>query len=329
MSINEIAKHLKVSKSTVSLVINGKAVQGRISKALAQRILDYVEEIGYKPNPIAQSLATGRSNTVGLIVENISDSFFGPIALYIEEYLRPYGYQVFYSSTLGDDLLAKDILQTMVDKKVEGLILCPTYGMDKMIQELQKQGTPLVLFDRKSEDLAVNFVGTDNFNASATAVQHLLEKGYRNIGFVTIDSTQSQMQDRLAAYNQTILQADRQPLVLQIPAADAKPLKVKAISEFVAQHPDLDALYFSTNYLCIAGLKALQQLQQANKLALICFDNHELFDMLQPTISCIEQPLEQIARQIVKLFIQQMSTKKGAPQQEIIPSKLIIRQSTC
>ena len=76
MSISEIAKHLNVSKSTVSLVINGKAEQGRISQELAKRIMDYVNEIGYKPNALAKSLATGKTHTIGLIVENIGDSFF-------------------------------------------------------------------------------------------------------------------------------------------------------------------------------------------------------------------------------------------------------------
>lgn len=134
MSINEIAKHLQVSKSTVSLVINGKAEQGRISKALAKRILDYVEEIGYKPNALAQSLATGKSRTIGLIVENIGDSFFGPIALYIEENLRSFGYQVFYSSTFGETEIANEILNTMLEKKVEGIILSPTIEQRELIQ---------------------------------------------------------------------------------------------------------------------------------------------------------------------------------------------------
>src|SRR5690606_34233323 len=149
MSINEIAKHLKVSKSTVSLVLNGKAEQGRISKVLAQRIRDYIEEIGYKPNALAKSLATGKSRTIGLIVENIGDSFFGPIALYIEEYLRKHEYEVLYSSTLGSNKLASEIIQSMQDKQVEGIILAPTDALENVVRRMIKSNTPLILFDRK------------------------------------------------------------------------------------------------------------------------------------------------------------------------------------
>ena len=82
-SIKEIAQELNVSKSTVSLVINHKAERARISKELESRVLAYIEKVGYKSNALAKSLATGRSNTIGLIVENIGDTFFGPFALYV------------------------------------------------------------------------------------------------------------------------------------------------------------------------------------------------------------------------------------------------------
>src|SRR5690606_15064306 len=174
---------------------NGKAEQGRISKALAKRIMDYVVEIGYKPNALAKSLATGKSRTIGLIVENIGDSFFGPIALYIEENLRPFGYQVFYSSTFGETEIANEILNTMLEKKVEGIILSPTLGQVEHIQKILKKKTPLVIFDRRVENLKTNYVGTDNFTASKKAVQHLFDEGFRNIAMITIDSKQPQMQD--------------------------------------------------------------------------------------------------------------------------------------
>ncbi|TYR36964.1 LacI family transcriptional regulator [Sphingobacterium phlebotomi] len=76
-SINDIAKHLSVTKSTVSFIINGKAEAHRISKKQEQRVLEYIKEIGYTPNYMAKSLATGKTNSIGLIVENIGDSFFG------------------------------------------------------------------------------------------------------------------------------------------------------------------------------------------------------------------------------------------------------------
>lgn len=328
MSINEIAKHLKVSKSTVSLVINGKAEQGRISKALAKRILDYVEEIGYKPNALAQSLATGKSRTIGLIVENIGDSFFGPIALYIEENLRPFGYQVFYSSTFGETEIANEILNTMLEKKVEGIILSPTLGQVEHIQKILKKKTPLVIFDRRVENLKTNYVGTDNFTASKKAVQHLFDEGFRNIAMITIDSKQPQMQDRLRGYEEIITHNKSQSLVLQLPFRGDKKSDERIVKDFFAQNPHIDALYFSTNYLCVKTLKIINTLFPSSKYGMVAFDDHELFELIQPNITCIRQPLEEIAKEIVKTIIDQLNGSESDFIEKIIPSELLIRNSS-
>lgn len=328
MSINEIAKHLKVSKSTVSQVINGKAEQARISKRLAKRILDYVEEIGYKPNALAKSLATGKSKTIGLIVENIGDSFFGPIALYIEECLRAYEYHVLYSSTLGDSDMAANIVQTMVDKQVEGIILSPTENLEQQVARVIATNIPLVIFDRKIPGLKTNYIGTNNLEASKEAIEHLYQGGFQSIGMITIDSTQPQMQDRLQAYKNAVNQRNHTVRTLSMPYPTHKVDMVERIQGFLAEHPELDALYFSTNYLCVAGLKAIQLQNNKKRYGMISFDDHELFELLQPTISCIYQPLEEIAKQIVQVLIAQIEDADQPFTEQIIPSSLIIRQSS-
>lgn len=328
MSISEIAKHLKVSKSTVSLVINGKAEKSRISKALTERILDYIEEIGYKPNALAKSLATGKSRTIGLIVENIGDSYFGPIALYIEEYLRKYEYQVLYSSTMGDNKLAAEIVQTMLDKHVDGIILSPTDDIQEEVQRIITGGTPIVLFDRKIPGIDTNFVGTNNYEASSAAIQHLLEQGYSNIGMVTINSQQPQMQDRLRAYQTVLEQWGYKPQVCLTTFREKKDYGWKEILEWLENNPQLDALYFSTNYLCVMGIKAIQNLKRDPKLAVIAFDDHEIFELLQPQISCIRQPLEKIAKSIVHILLDQLKDKNKAIVEDIIASELQIRKSS-
>lgn len=328
MSINEIAKHLKVSKSTVSLVINGKAEQGRISQGLAKRILDYVEEVGYKPNALAQSLATGKSKTIGLIVENIGDSFFGPIALYIEEKLRQHGYQVFYSSTFGEEENANEILTMMLEKKVDGIILSPTLGQETLIRKILKKKIPLVIFDRRVLGVETNYVGTDNYTASKNAVQHLLDNGFRNISFITIDSHQPQMLDRLRGYKEVIEKKAAEPFILEIPFRGSSSENRTKILDFLNKHKNLDALYFSTNYLCVKTLKILHQQPSMNNFGIVAFDDHDLFELITPTITCVRQPLEELAVEVVNTIIAQLKDPKQDLRDCIIPSSLIIRGST-
>ncbi len=328
MSISEIAKHLNVSKSTVSLVINGKAEQGRISQELAKRIMDYVNEIGYKPNALAKSLATGKTHTIGLIVENIGDSFFGPIALHIEEYLRQHGYYVLYSSTLGEEDIARNIVQAMVDKQVEGLILSPTIGQEAQVMQVLKNKMPLVIFDRRIPGVETNYVGTDNYTASKKAVEHLFDSGFSQIGMITIDSQQPQMLDRLRGYHEIIAKRNAKPQVLQLSYTLERPDRIQTIKEFLQNNKQLDALYFSTNYLCVSTLKAIQLLPKAKNYGMLAFDDHELFELLNPKISCIRQPLEDIAKAIVATLIAQIKEPKKAFTDQVIPSDLIIRQSS-
>lgn len=327
MSIKDIAAQLNVSKSTVSLVINGKAEQARISDALAKRILDYVESIGYKPNALAKSLATGKSRTIGLIVENIGDSFFGPIALYIEKFLRKHNYHVLYSSMMGDESLANTILQTMLDKHVDGLIMAPTSGQKKKIQKLLESKIPLVLFDRRIPSLSTNYIGTDNYTASKKAIQHLLEKGYQKIGMITIDSKQVQMLDRLRGYEEIVDSQGLSRHILQIPYELDESSRLLLIQEFLEEN-SFDALYFSTNYLCVSTLKFLKLKNLSNTYGMITFDDHEIFELNTPTISCVRQPIEEIAYQIVLTLLDQINTPDKAPSDIIVPSALIFREST-
>ncbi|WP_037503037.1 substrate-binding domain-containing protein [Sphingobacterium deserti] len=328
MSISEIAKHLNVSKSTVSLVINGKAEEGRISKASAQRIRDYIEEIGYKPNALAKSLATGKSRTIGLIVENIGDSFFGPIALHIEEYLRKHEYQVLYSSTMGDNTLAAEIVQTMLEKQVEGIILAPTDAMRTEVEHMLKSKVPLVLFDRKIPNVQTNYVGTDNYEASRQAVEHLLQQGYERIGMVTIDSQQPQMQDRLRAYREVLSEDGREEQLLYVSFLARSGDPVDAITKWLKKNPQIDGVFFSTNYVCIAGLKAMRKLDREQTLGVITFDDLEVLELMRPQISCVRQPLEKIAKAVVQMLIEQLNDRDKPFNEKIIKSKLQIRESS-
>ncbi len=327
MSIKEIAAKLNVSKSTVSLVINGKAEQGRISEALAKRIMDYVDSIGYKPNALAKSLATGKSRTIGLIVENIGDSFFGPIALYIEEYLRKYNYHVLYSSTLNDEKLANTILDTMLDKYVDGIIMAPTLGQEEQVQKLIDTKLPLVVFDRRIPSLETNYIGTDNYSASKRAVQYLFECGYKSIGMITIDSKQVQMLDRLRGYREVVDSNNSTEDILQIPYNLVGDSRKAMIDSFLSEN-SFDALYFSTNYLCVSALKVLKANKKHKHYGMITFDDHEIFELNLPTISCMRQPIEEIAKQIVVTLLGQINDPKKPFDDIIIPSELIIREST-
>ncbi|WP_028297762.1 LacI family DNA-binding transcriptional regulator [Olivibacter sitiensis] len=331
-SINDIAKHLNVAKSTVSFIINGKAEERRISKELEKRVLDYVNEIGFKPHHLAQSLATGRSNSIGLIVENIGDSFFGPIALKIEEKAKKSGYRIVYSSTLGDSQSTKEILRFFRETQLDAYIIAPPLGVEDAIKEVIEEGRPVVVFDRRLEGLETNYVGTNNQEAAYEACVHMLDQGFERVAFITLDSDQSQMKERLSGYLQGMADHHLQAYILKIPYDFAREDRQGMIAHYIKDNPEVDALFFATNYLCIDGLEVTKNLGKAipQDIGVIVFDEHDIFRLYSPAITAVKQPLEKLSETIIDMLLNKISSKKSQPPfiEKIVPSTLVVREST-
>src|SRR5690606_28219805 len=147
-SLVDIARALNISPTTVSFILNNKAEEKRISKKLVKIVLDYVEEVGYRPNPLARSLRTGKTNTIGLMVEDITNPFFGHIARKIEEAAYKNGYKILYCSTDNNTEKTKDLITMFRERQVDGYIISPPPRVEKEIESLIQSNIPVVLFDR-------------------------------------------------------------------------------------------------------------------------------------------------------------------------------------
>src|SRR5476649_1940433 len=181
LSIVDIANQLNISKTTVSFILNSRAKKKRISDELVQKVLKFVEEVGYKPNSLAKSLRTGKSNIIGLMVENISDIFFANIARYIEDRAYKNGYRIIYCSTDNDAAKTKDLINMFRDRHVDGYIIAPPVGVEEDIAALIKEDLPVVLFDRFFPELESSYVVVDNLNSTYNATKYFIDHGYKNI----------------------------------------------------------------------------------------------------------------------------------------------------
>jgi len=151
--ISDIAKALGVSVTTVSFILNDKAKEKRISESLTKRVLDYVKKVGYKPNELAKSLRTGKTKIIGLIIEDISNPFFGNIARLIETKVYEQGYRIIYCSTNNDSEKTKELIGMFKDRQVDGFIITPSEGIEDTISNLIQSNVPVVLFDRYLPDV--------------------------------------------------------------------------------------------------------------------------------------------------------------------------------
>ncbi|GAA4313913.1 substrate-binding domain-containing protein [Compostibacter hankyongensis] len=340
VSLKDIAREAGVSTTTVSFVLNGKAREKRISEAVCQRVQELVCALKYKPNQVARGLRTGQTKTIGLMVEDISNNFFATLARIIEDEADRHGYKVLYCSTENNTEKAKELLQMLHHRQIDGYIITPTNGIEEEIRELLQHKRPMVLIDRYFPEIPTNYVMVDNFRGAYMATEYLIKSGYRKIGIVTLASEQVQMQDRLegfmAAMHQYKLPVRKYDLK-KIPFEQQREKTVQEIVRFLRPATRPEAVFFTTNYLGIYGLEAIKQLgiPVPEELAVISYDDHDLFRLHNPSITCMAQPIAEIGRQVVQVLVREMEEQNGNGNgngnvnvnQLVLPASLVVRSS--
>nr|WP_255537097.1 substrate-binding domain-containing protein [Pedobacter sp. SYSU D00873] len=267
------------------------------------------------------------------MVESISNPFFANIARMIEGNAYRNGYKIIYSSTENDTEKTKQILSIFKERHVDGYIIAPPEGIEAEITALVKSGSPVVLFDRFLENVPlVDFVGVDSAQSIYNGIKHLVLEGYKNIGFVTLDSLQSQMQDRLHGYERAASEFKLAEHVKEVSYNQSSENIVRQIVSFLKRKKDLDAIVFATNYLGISGLRAIRELGLAipDDIGVLVFDDNELFELYTPSITSIAQPINEISDQVISLLLKRLDQPELDVQNErvILETDLIVRNST-
>jgi LacI family transcriptional regulator len=310
LSINDIAKSLNVSKTTVSFILNGKAQEMRIGDELVDRVLKFTNEVGFKPNSLAQSLRSGKSNIIGLMVEDISNPFFAKIARLIEDRAYQNGYKIIYCSTSNDTKKTKDLISMFRERHIDGYIIAPPEGIEQDIEDLLKDNLPVVMFDRHLPNVDTDYVEINNRFSTYNATSHLIEQGKKNIAFITFSSQQTQMQDRIKGYKNAIKEKGLEPIIKEIVFNQNEEFILKPIAEFLNKHKNLDAVFFGTDHIGTCGLKVIKELgiNVPGELAIVSFDDYDVFKLYSPPISAIAQPIEKIAENIITVLLNKLNS---------------------
>jgi len=332
ISMDDIARDLNISKATISFIINGKSKEMRISDKLTARVLDYVKEKNYNRNALAQSLRTGKSKIIGLIVEDIADAFFSSVARQIEERAYKKGYKIIYCSTEDNPKKTVELINMFKGRNVDGFIITAPKGIEEEVALLLKENQPFVLFDRYFPNIETDFVVIDNFKGAAIAVEHLAGQAFKNIAFVTLASDQTQMKDRLAGYEQTIKRSGLKSYLLEIRFTSKPEKVVQQISNFLTRHKNIDAILFATNYLALQGFEAInrENLVIPDDIAVIGFDDHAFFKVFNPPVTAVSQPMKELSENLIDVLFKRMSEGDYATQcvHKILEPELIIRKSS-
>ncbi|MEM9822275.1 MAG: LacI family DNA-binding transcriptional regulator [Bacteroidota bacterium] len=331
--LKDIAKDLNVSKTTVSLVLNDKGDANKISKETQQKIKDYVKEHNYVPNQLARGLSRGKSETIGLIIPNISDIFYAKIASCVERKAKELGYTVVFSSSSEDPLKEADLIRSMLNRQVDGLIIASTQQNQQEMEALKKMDFPFVLIDRHYPEIQTDHVVVDNFKGTKALTEHLLKLGRRKIGLVTLAPGLEAIRQRMLGYQAALQDFGIQPDVMWIKelTKDAYRKEMKeAIKELWRFPNPVDAIVFTTHYLTALGLRELKHLniKVPQEIAIVSFDELSAFDLVDPPITSVVQPVTEMGKVALESLMKKINGKnEKAIHEKTLDVKLVVRKS--
>lgn len=331
VSLKDIAGKVGVSTALVSYVMNGLEKEKRVGHEIVVKIKEVAAELNYKPNQIARSLRKGSTNTIGLIVADIANPFFGQLARIIEDEAGKHNYTVIIGSSDENHIKSASLIDTFLDRQVDGFIIVPSEGCEKEIEALVRKEVPVVLVDRYLSGVPTSYIILNNYKATYEAVNHLVDKGYKRIAMIAYKSSLIHMQERIRGYREALID-NHLEATIQIKELfynRAKEELEKGVSELLEGDNKPDALLFATNALSISGLYAIKNhsIQVPKEMGMIGFDGNEAFDFFYSPLTYIEQPIEVMGKESVRILLDKI---KGSNNTEHIELQhLLIQRESC
>lgn len=328
-TVSEVARAAGVGTTTVSRVINGG---DRVSPKTLAHVRRVIEAMGYMPNQAARVLKGHRTKTIGLVIPSIADPFFSSCAESAQAVAQANDSLLIVTTSHNDPHAEVENINILISHRVDGLIVAPANSQSEVLRDLLKRvSVPVVSVDRPISESFVASVVTDNFKGARFAAQHLIEHGYKRIVCLTGESTLFTIQERIRGYR-AALEAAGLPSSLNTSVKDYRSAEYAIESMLAGANPP-DALFTLKNSTTIFAFEALQKLNVAvpKTVALLGFDDFELAATVRPSVSVVQQPVEEIGRVAAELLFEQLlgkrTSKPKRPRQVILETRLIQRSS--
>lgn len=323
----DVAALAGVGLKTVSRVVNG---EGGVRPELAAKVRLAIEQLGYRRDANASMLRRlgGKTQTIGLVLEDVANPFSSTLHRAIEDAARERGVLVFAGSCDEDPQRERELIGSFRDRRVDGIIVVPASHDHTYLHDERRSGTALVFVDRPAGHLDADSVVSDNHGGAFQAVSHLLSFGHRRVAFLGDLLSIATATDRLAGYRSALelagIAVDTDLIRTDLHDPDAA---AGAVAELLALPNPPTALFTGQNLLTIGGLRALHAAGRERDVALIGFDDISLGDMVEPAISVVAQDTPAIGRAAAELLFRRLDGERGATVHRTIPVTLIPRGS--
>ena len=311
-TIRDVAKSAGVSTSTVSLAFSDPK---RVGAKTLERIQRAAAELGYVADPLAQTLARGRSRLIGLITPNVGNPFFGDIRRELENYAIEHNHFVLVSDSSGKATREREVLEHLVGLKVAGVVLAPNGQGKDYADFIQSFKIPIVCFDQRVDGIERDFIGSDNRLATAILTEHLLQLGHRRIAFIAGPESLYTARGRLAGYRETMAGAgvEIDPSLI----VDGNFTNSAAYGQAMRLLTRADrptAIVGANNVMGLAALQAVQELgfRCPDDISLAMVDDVPWSHVITPKLTTVVQDTVKMGTTIARQLLHRILAAGGA-----------------
>lgn len=328
-TLETIAERTGFSTSTVSRVLTGKAAAGRISEATAESIRNMAAELGYTPNLLAQNLRNGKTETIGLVVPDMSNPYFAEISSVIVAEAKKCGYTTIVTDTMENEAAQKDSLCALVSRKVDGMIVVPCGSDPSYLEDLNRRIAPIILVDRYYGKSTLPYVATNNWQGGFDGTGILLRNGHKHIACIqgSLDSMPNKR--RTEGYRAALRKAGIEDNAI-IVGNDFTVQNGYIETKLLLNSPNRPTAIFAlSNTIGLGAIRAIREagLRIPEDISLVSFDNNIYLDYLVPAITRIGQRVEEMGKMAIKLLDESIQGKRTLTSQIELSTETILRDS--
>ncbi len=328
VTIYEVAKEAGVSTATVSKVINNT---GNMREETRKRVLSVIKEMNYQPNLVASALTGKGTQTLGLLVPDISNPFFSAMARQIEDYADAQGMSVIMCSMDGNIEKERKYIELLRRKQVDGFIIASSFQDTNLLKDIINQGFPIVMLAYDDSTIEVSKVTIDDFKGGYEAASHLYAKGHRNMAIIAEHTNSSNL--RIYGYRVALEGRGIEFLDENVYRTTASIDNGKASFDEIFQKENEGsptAIFACNDLLAIGVIQGATErgMNIPGDLAIIGFDNTILATTTVPGLTTISQPIAEMAEKTVELIITEIKQKKKVVKRVLFNPELISRGTT-
>ncbi|MEW1844020.1 LacI family DNA-binding transcriptional regulator [Nonomuraea angiospora] len=323
--IKDVAAQAGVSVATVSRVLNDNP---SVTEETRNRVHDAMAALNYRPNAVARSLRTEATRTLGLIIGDILNPFFAELARAVEDEAREAGYTVIIGNADERADQQDHYVRTLLERRVDGLLICPTAEVTPLVEEVSQGERPLVFLDRTLSGVEVPSVRADGSTAIAELVAHLRALGHRRIAFVSGPSTLSTGRERTEAFLRAAAEHGLEVPEEYVRHGDFRAGSGRRITAELLDLPEPPrAIFLGDNLMALGALDEVRErgLDIPRDVALASFDDVPWFNHVHPRITAISQPTAELGRRAVRVILDALSGR--AAESVVLPARLVARES--